>query len=67
MHTIWLRLSLWLCVAVAGAKVVTRAVFQLVAKNIFNRTAFDVKAMSNASRNSVSLELQVPADASVGE
>ena len=46
---------------------VTRAVFHLVAKYVFNRTSFEVIAVSNTRGNTVSLELQLPADVGVGE
>lgn len=50
-----------------GSKVVTRAIFQLVAKSIFERTSFDVKAVSSAKGNTLNLELTPPADVEIGE
>lgn len=48
---------------------VTRAIFKLVSKSVFNRVAFEVIAVSasSVSGDTVDLVLKPPADISVGE
>ena len=50
-----------------GAKVVTRAVFQLVSENISRRTAFEVHAVAFSHGSIIKFQLTPPADVSIGE
>ena len=54
--------------AFSGSKVVTRAVFQLVAENLANRTSFEVTSLSSdISGDTIKLKFQPPADTCIGE
>lgn len=60
-------IMLKLCATSLGAKVVTRAVFQMVSKSIFKRTAFEVHAVASTHGRTIKFKLTPPADVNVGE